>query len=1345
MMRLSDEQHLRNDSGTSKAILRFFSKLYCPKVMIARDRHLENRVEESCHHLGFTKAEIYDSRSRAGDRPKLPQGSTTQHDPGELRIPTGFSANSSDDPLLNFPEASAKSEPCGNCDNEIRGPVTKFEFNEDRLKVEAKTPCTVCSCVSSSSSLSTDDPEVICTTCEDCLSYLLKERSSLAGIPKFEDFCDLETDRGRSKCRKNVKFDLNDECSTVVDLTCEDKNILEITVKPVEDFREPRIMIADSSSRLYTSSMSGNGSLATALKDRSSCVIPIQPNRTLPIPPPPPAPIRRPQTFKTFRKLDVVELESPTGVTLRSKPSTLDDRRWKETEREKIGLESDLEAPDFAKVMQVAPMKRKSVVEPEEKLEMSKEPKKKRKCSEADSNQTKERVESILMEFSKSSSGSFDKCVMISHQDTWTETGFSESSMVSTTERNLEREAVNKVPPLRLKKIIREGAKNRCKNAQVESDGPNEPNYRIVTGATPRPPLMSETDSPIQTSWTHMSFEQNRTWKTPKSDGFKLKHRRSRLKEKLKDLHAKSLEVEREMSAVESLTPERSTKFRQLMNRYEKQIENVSKLLTKLSAGTSLLDAVEAEVNLLDVGSKSSEDKITEFASNDLDNMESFQSSSIPSSPEPPKLSPSSPTNYEEKLPSELRNSPPILPRVCLTMPPNLVNPKVNQDLESSVIDESWNHLKLDNKSHKDLENYSTGIKFNESTSISQENKEIKTLNTNSMSPTLEDSLSSYERKDHEESSIFTSVNKLIIDESPRTSSYESKRVHFPDNISDLANSSISEESDNMYSPRISTSIENQDSPVTNVLQLQSNLYDASNTTSSTINVNEQRKIEKVTSSSHQNLISECSVSTISYDQPKSVMDKVNEQASQISSHLSEGNRIMSEQFPTLGNWVQAKMSKKINSKQKFKVPLATTIPAVSTEEFNQFQQTPMNEMQKLSSTNSDIRNNVLNVAPRWNTEKRQRQNLQQRQQQRLLQRATTPTIPSQLNSSIAQPHSGICPPVSMTQFYPNDYPMDPYARAFAYHAAVCPYGYQCHNGLQCSTPSVGSYPFPIQETLTNLRPIQQIDKRSSSLHDPARQFTPDLIKYPGSLTTFQHSGNINVDRYGSVNGQNSLLLPQIPQTSTVQQSFSRSTLSGSYPATNSHFSRTRIIPDMVAAAAAAAVVAAASFEPRLNKNNLINSGTRSAVNQPAASLRNSESMFGGGYQMPNIIMDGLSGPNGYGQNFSVNSQASNVDQSVIPSSSYQFPSVANPQISNLEQTECRDTRTCETPHLGKVTLSPNNVTSLCCSNCGLPGSLFKCLGCETAFYCNETCQTRHWNIHVEICPKKMPRLKKVA
>lgn len=79
--------------------------------------------------------------------------------------------------------------------------------------------------------------------------------------------------------------------------------------------------------------------------------------------------------------------------------------------------------------------------------------------------------------------------------------------------------------------------------------------------------------------------KSRRSW--PKSDGYKIKYRRNRLRQKLRGLRGKARELSREMAECDNAadtSPQHSTRLRQMMNCYEKQIENISKLLCKLSA-----------------------------------------------------------------------------------------------------------------------------------------------------------------------------------------------------------------------------------------------------------------------------------------------------------------------------------------------------------------------------------------------------------------------------------------------------------------------------------------------------------------------------------------------------------------------------------------------------------------------------------------------------------------------------------------------------------------------------------------------------------------------------------------
>lgn len=217
------------------------------------------------------------------------------------------------------------------------------------------------------------------------------------------------------------------------------------------------------------------------------------------------------------------------------------------------------------------------------------------------------------------------------------------------------------------------------------------------------------------------------------------------------------------------------------------------------------------------------------------------------------------------------------------------------------------------------------------------------------------------------------------------------------------------------------------------------------------------------------------------------------------------------------------------------------------------------------------------------------------------------------------------------------------------------------------------------------------------------------------------------------------------------------------------------MIPDVVAAAAAAAVVAAASFDRQRDTLTYNRSETealssasipnvidrepphvpgttksiinRDVTNQTQDNNFNEESHENTKYQqMQNFLFDRLAlvktTDNFVPTNTVIGNDARSVP-SIVSAAQYRMPVISSyAQLSkNVPGAEIRN---CETPHLGKVNRSPNSLHNFACSNCGIIGPKFKCLGCEMAFYCDERCQEKHWDIHVQRCPKKMPKLKKV-
>lgn len=225
-------------------------------------------------------------------------------------------------------------------------------------------------------------------------------------------------------------------------------------------------------------------------------------------------------------------------------------------------------------------------------------------------------------------------------------------------------------------------------NAELPSNGEKEANYRIVTGATPRPEAQSIPT--ICEYWTRENFDNDDNFdvaltsstthdvvrrSSVKSDDYKLKYRRNRLKQKLKELQDKALDLSQEIANAPNImnsSTQRNTRLRQMMNCYEKQIENVSKLLNKLYNENPVAN------KFVDIDENKREHQWDD---------EFVQNFSPISSPEPPKLSPRSPIN-QNKSPNSVRNSPPVLPKVSLNISSNL---DILDEHDAEVSRESYN------------------------------------------------------------------------------------------------------------------------------------------------------------------------------------------------------------------------------------------------------------------------------------------------------------------------------------------------------------------------------------------------------------------------------------------------------------------------------------------------------------------------------------------------------------------------------------------------------------------------------------------------------------------------------
>lgn len=221
------------------------------------------------------------------------------------------------------------------------------------------------------------------------------------------------------------------------------------------------------------------------------------------------------------------------------------------------------------------------------------------------------------------------------------------------------------------------------------------------------------------------------------------------------------------------------------------------------------------------------------------------------------------------------------------------------------------------------------------------------------------------------------------------------------------------------------------------------------------------------------------------------------------------------------------------------------------------------------------------------------------------------------------------------------------------------------------------------------------------------------------------------------------------------------------------------MVPDVVAAAAAAAVVAAASLDrqrdtltynradtdtlstggmtniingqtPQVPGSNKLITGHRETSNQAQENNLNGEAYENTKYQqMQNFLFDRLAlvetADNFAQRNSVISNDTATPAASILSTTPYRMPLIPPSHAQLSKNAPGNESRSCETPHLGKINRSPNSLHNFTCSNCGIVGPKFKCLGCELAFYCNERCQEEHWYVHVQKCPKKMPKLKKVT
>ncbi|XP_076245451.1 uncharacterized protein LOC143185984 [Calliopsis andreniformis] len=1128
-------------------------------------------------------------------------------------------------------------------------------------------------------------------------------------------YCDVNT-----LVRVNDKKDGNDNCSK--DMTL-----------------EPQIMIADSSSKL---NCTGSGSLATALRDRGPCLIPVQPNRSLPIRPAPLVPTR------SFRKdclslltsckpsnLDTVEMELSKSTEMLSSDEV--NKEKNNLSEEQIASKNSTTplnyiVPQISSIESLSEVKKKINDDTKYRKDNVKENKKKKRSQEADSSQSKdEKTESSIKDFLN------NFCIS-------NETGEIQNSCTNNCLRVVStssKESSGKlVPPLRLKKIVRSEAE-KCSDSWVTTETGHELNYRIVTDTTSKPQA-----NPNYSSWNDtFCVTKDTVLASLKTDSYKLKYRRNRLKQKLRELRGKAVDLAQQMA--NNSISQQNTRLRQMMNRYEKQIENLSKLHNKLSANLSISDEV------IDLNDEES-------------SICSLKNNSPVLSPEPPKLSPRSLETHEH-VSEEIRDSPPTLSRICLMVSSN--QSSIDKDHQVSE-QEMW---PIDEDIVKP--NSTDSFQYNSMDFSASSSKEFMSTIYKTQKSDVNDGLENFNLNFNEK---FLNSQKKIIRFFENNETVHEGKKEKNEPVEELPSSLITnQETENTRCFEYSESVPIISS-VTNDLEsvpdiqddeifestpkkllspkkhvLQSNFYGSCQKDISFTKIDDNnRNVQRVTSTSNQLTQFDSIESASREKQLSSPQEYKSDKISNDSVHRSDNNYSIAEQFPTLGNWV-ARMSKKQTSKMKSKLQTKGNDSSASTETATHISGP---EMQKISNTTS----NTANTTVKCNTDRWQYYN--QQRQQHLLHVPESASF-SQAVPTVPPLRSSLCSPLPMSQFYPNNYAIDPCnGSALSYHPAIYPFGnYSYHSRLHPS--SLPGYHFSMQESL---RSVQHTDKHFPLIQEP-------MMKYPSSSATNTHHSNLDFNRVeGNIVGNNVGVPTCLPSLFLPPSVLSSSQASLPGYSTNSQFSRNRMIPDVVAAAAAAAVVAAASFNRQrdtltCNKAgtthiaNVIDGGAhitdtdKTVINRDMANQVQNTCFVEEGHEdntkyqkMQNFLFDRLAAVKATDNLIQTSSVVDSVAHSAMTSIASTIPykmSLASPQHTQLPKgTSGSEIRNCETPNLGKVNRTSNSLLSLACSNCGIVGPKFKCLGCEMVFYCDERCQEKHWNIHVQWCPKKMPKLKKV-
>ncbi|XP_063984092.1 uncharacterized protein LOC135166067 [Diachasmimorpha longicaudata] len=1037
-----------------------------------------------------------------------------------------------------------------------------------------------------------------------------------------------------------------------------------------------------------SNNQTSSSGLATALRDRSSCTIPNQPNRSLPVRPAPHIPCRTilPQRTLSSSSTTATENPEPESVTTSSDRSSHDPTvgliriqvpHWhKDIRQPYINI---VNLSTLHTTSETRGLKRKPP-ESEDNVSTS-------NCNLIDISHSPDRSDNGKLHSPSSATGDDSPQRLHLEEDTSTMKKKRKRKAKKDEEKmeiNVEVQPSKIVPPLRLKKIqsLQEDITS-CPtwiNPKKPDDQPHEvipgfrfyqprppdpeitkdaSNYRIVTGTTP--PYDEYVDSSTVKALHKVSRDVEQNHKDED-----VSFRQNKLKLKLKDLKKKTVELGREMLRTAMTSPDNSAQEAPV----EEQIKKLTSLLKKLPEAAARADA---DCQLDDIPGP--------IVTSTISGIRQSSPMSSSSSPEPPKLSPKAPIELVSSLNvHQVRDTPPVLAKATA--------------IHGEDTEDTW----------QEFEGLRGLLKISKK---GKDRKTDKSVVASSVITTTSDN------SDYEE---------IDLDKKPQMVGLE---------INDSTKSEINQVklSNQVRAVKIKTLMGSPDIPEVIKIDLRKTPSPGAMMIDTT---SVRQEFEKRSNSSH--VMAGDSVNleaALSMQVPEGNIRGIRTPAPIISS-LAEAPKqptsledclnmnnpkdlMIADQFPSLGNWL-ARMSAKIPSETK-NLPKKVSNEQVVIEGRNPGYQPSVQVYNQgngktgsleLNSSGGTGRENGRQWREGWEGQDgrgqvgqeygnggvgmgNQMQTIQQNQQ--MTQEFCSPALP-------------------LGRYYPRNYSVDPY---------TIPYGYN-HPSLAAASLWNGAllqYPFMRPRgILQGYQPrfpgnVMQYNMSPGSM--PQQRAPPPPYPLPVDPQVPQDpKRGTEVPRNGLGNYDSNVLAKRTdyPQVSMPQ--------GPSYP--GQRVQQSQIARDQYA-------------------KTYVETNSRITTSDTSREQMNYRQAWRGPMLPPGSI-----GMRNYPINTNWTSDPCSLLAALAPATLQNF-TTPMPMVQRMRnpKEQVNQTRNCETPHLGKVNYSPNTARTLECSNCALPGPLFKCLGCEVAFYCDETCQARHWSRHVVSCPKKMPKLKKVV